>query len=237
MSTLHIEAKIEDIAKTVLMPGDPLRAKYIASAYLEDAVCINSIRNMLGFTGYYKNKRVTVLGSGMGIPSISIYSYELFKFFDVSSIIRIGSAGGLHESVRLRDIIAAVGACTDSNCAVQFAPSGGTFSPTASYRLLKKADESASKLKTNLTMGCVFTSDTFYDEAHCLNWSGLNVLAVEMEAAGLYLSAARTNKEALCIVTVTDLIAPKENEISKLTVLERQESLDEMILLALDMAD
>ena len=236
MGTLHIEANKGDIAKTVLMPGDPLRAKYIADNYFENAQCYNTVRNMFGYTGYYKGKKLSVQGSGMGIPSISIYSYELFTYYDVQSIIRIGSAGGLRDDINLKELVAAVGACTDSNVAAQFSP-GGAFAPIASYRLLKKAEEAANKLDISLRMGNVFTSDTFYDDRRCLAWSALNVLAVEMEAAGLYLNAARTGKDALCLVTITDLLVPKIDGATKLSVLQRQESLHDMINVALEMAD
>lgn len=236
MGTLHIEADKGSIADTVLMPGDPLRAKYIAENYLEEAKCYNNIRNMLGYTGYYKGKRVSVQGSGMGIPSISIYSYELFTYFDVQSIIRIGSAGSLKSDVKLLDLVAAQGACTDSNCAVQFSM-GGSFAPIASYRLLKKAQEVSEKHGIPLRIGNVFTSDTFYDNRRSLLWGELNVLAVEMEAAGLYLNAARTGKEALCLVTITDIIDPDVDGPKKLSVGQRQESLNDMIQIALDTAE
>ena len=232
MATAHNSAKMGDIAKTVLMPGDPLRAKVIADTYLEDVVCYNTVRNMFGYTGFYKGKRISVQGSGMGIPSIGIYSYELFNMYGVQSIIRVGSAGGIGKSVKLRDVCAAIGACTNSNYASQFGLPG-TFAPTASYRLLKMADKAAEELGIALNVGNLLSSDVFYHpDAQNDKWADMGVLAVEMEAAGLYLNAAKAGKEALCICTISDIIATGE----ELSAEERQNSFHDMMKIALEVA-
>lgn len=232
MATAHNSAKMGDIAKTVLMPGDPLRAKVIADTYLEDVVCYNTVRNMFGYTGFYKGKRISVQGSGMGIPSIGIYSYELFNMYGVQSIIRVGSAGGIGKSVKLRDVCAAIGACTNSNYASQFGLPG-TFAPTASYRLLKMADKAAEELGIDLNVGNLLSSDVFYHpDAQNDKWADMGVLAVEMEAAGLYLNAAKAGKEALCICTISDIIATGE----ELSAEERQNSFHDMMKIALEVA-
>lgn len=229
--TPHNEAKMGDIAKTVLMPGDPLRAKFIAETYLEDVVCFNKVRNMLGFTGTYKGKRISVMGHGMGIPSIGIYSYELFHFYDVDNIIRIGSAGGIAESVKLRDIIIGMGASTNSNYADQY-KLPGTFAPIADYSLLKKAVEAADKLNIKTVVGNILSSDTFYsDDAEAnAQWRKMNILAVEMEAAALYMNAARTGKKALCILTVSDHVFTGE----ALSAEDRQLTFRDMMEIALE---
>jgi len=231
--TPHINAKAGEIAKTVLMPGDPLRAKYIAENYLEDVNCFNSVRNMLGYTGTYKGKRVSVMGSGMGMPSIGIYSYELFNFYDVDSIIRIGSAGGIAEDIRLRDIVIAMGASTNSNYADQY-NLPGTFAPIADFGLLRKAVETAEKLGIKTVVGNVLSSDRFYDDNKETNslWKKMNVLCVEMEAAALYMNAARAGKKALCILTISDHVFTGE----ALSAQERQITLKEMIEIALETA-
>lgn len=204
MPTPHNNASKGDIAKTVLMPGDPLRAKFIAENYLENVVCYNTVRNMLGFTGFFNGKQISVQGSGMGIPSISIYSYELFTQYDVENIIRIGTAGAISDNVNLKDVILAQGACTNSNYVKQY-NLPGTFAPIASYNLLSAAVRSAQKLNVPLKIGNVFSSDTFYDDSNSLSlWAKMGVLAVEMEAAALYMNAARLNKNALCIATISD---------------------------------
>lgn len=233
MSTPHNEAKPGDIAKTVLMPGDPLRAKFIAETYLEDVSCFNRVRNMLGFTGYYKGKKVSVMGGGMGMPSIGIYSYELFNFYDVDNIIRIGSAGGIADHVKLRDIVIAMGASTNSNYAAQYRLPG-TFAPIADYELLSKAVEAARKLNIKTVVGNVLSSDTFYDdnkEANSL-WKKMNILAVEMEAAALYMNAARAGKKALCILTISDHVFTGES----LPAEDRQNTFRDMMEIALEIA-
>lgn len=231
--TPHINAKAGEIAKTVLMPGDPLRAKYIAENYLEDVNCFNSVRNMLGYTGTYKGKRVSVMGSGMGMPSIGIYSYELFNFYDVDSIIRIGSAGGIAEDIRLRDIVIAMGASTNSNYADQY-NLPGTFAPIADFGLLRKAVETAEKLGIKTVVGNVLSSDRFYDDNKETNslWKKMNVLCVEMEAAALYMNAARAGKKALCILTISDHVFTGE----ALSAEDRQNTFRDMMEIALELA-
>lgn len=231
--TPHNNAKAGDIAKTVLMPGDPLRAKFIAENYLEDAVCFNTVRNMLGFTGTYKGKKVSVMGSGMGMPSIGIYSYELFNFYDVDNIIRIGSAGGIADDIKLRDIVIGMGASTNSNFAAQF-KLPGTFAPIADFGLLRKAVEAAEKLGIKTVVGNILSSDTFYDdntEANSL-WRKMNVLCVEMEAAALYMNAARAGKKALCIFTISDHVFTGE----ALSAEDRQNTFRDMMEIALEIA-
>lgn len=233
MPTPHNAAQPGDIAKTVLMPGDPLRAKFIAEHYLTDVVCYNTVRNMFGYTGTYDGKKVSVQGSGMGIPSIGIYSYELYHFYDVQSILRIGSAGGIGEDVRVRDLVAAMGACTNSNFVSQYRLPG-TFAPIASWRLLNRAADTAKALGLALKVGNVLSSDIFYNDAGIdEQWKRMGVLAVEMEAAGLYLNAARAGKDALCLCTISDIPATGES----LSAIERQESFSDMMRLALEMVE
>ena len=184
--TPHNEAKKGDIAKVVLMPGDPLRAKFIAETFLENAVCFNTVRGMLGYTGLYNGKCVSVMGSGMGMPSMGIYSYELYHCYDVEAIIRIGTAGGIADGVELRDLVLAMGACTDSNFAHQYRLPG-TFAPTASFELLEKAVQTAREKNLRYRVGNVVTSDIFYGdcENETAEWKKMGVLAVEMETAAL----------------------------------------------------
>ncbi len=231
--TPHISAKVEDIAKTVLMPGDPLRAKYIAENFLENSFCFNSVRNMLGFTGTYKGKRVSVMGGGMGIPSIGIYSYELFNFYNTDKIIRIGTAGAVNDKVNLRDIVMGMGACTNSNYSAQY-NLPGTFSPIADYHLLKSACDCALGLGLEYKVGNVLSSDDFYsDDSESLSkWAKMGILAVEMEAAGLYMNAARAGKKALCILTISD--CPFKGE--SLSAQDRQNSFTDMMKIALETA-
>jgi len=230
--TVHNEARKEDVAKTVLMPGDPLRAKYIAENFLEDVTCINSVRGMFGYTGFTNGKRVTVQGSGMGVPSIGIYSYELYNFYEVESIIRVGSTGALDPRLGLRAVIIAIGACTDSNYQQNF-KLPGIFAPTASFPLLLKAYQAAMDLKITVEVGNVLSSDVFYsdDEKDLSSWSKMGVLAVEMETAALYMNAARAGKNALSLLTVSDNIVTGE----KLTSEERERSFVNMIHLALSL--
>jgi len=233
MSTPHNEAKNGEIAKTVLMPGDPLRAKYIAETYLEDVVCFNKVRNMFGYTGTYKGKRVSVMGGGMGMPSIGIYSYELFHFYDVDNIIRIGSAGGIAEDIKVRDIVIGMGASTNSNFAAQY-KLPGTFAPIADYSLLRNAVEAAERMNIKTVVGNILSSDTFYDDNKEANelWRKMNVLAVEMEAAALYMNAARAGKKALCILTISDHVFTGES----LSAEDRQLTFRDMMEIALEIA-
>lgn len=231
--TPHNQATEGQIAKTVLMPGDPLRAKYVADTYLEDVTCFNQVRNILGFTGTYKGKPVSVMGSGMGVPSIGIYSFELFNFYDVDNIIRIGTAGGLAPDVRLRDLVIGMGACTDSNYAAQFRMPG-TLAPIADFGLLRKAVESAERLGFDYKVGNVLSSDVFYNDDETVNerWASMGVLAVEMESVALYLNAIRARKHALCLLTVSDLPLSGEG----LPAEDRQTSFTQMMEVALEVA-
>ncbi|MDE7454919.1 MAG: purine-nucleoside phosphorylase [Clostridia bacterium] len=230
--TPHISAKKGDFAKTVLMPGDPLRAKFIAENFLTDAKLVNNVRGVQGYTGTYKGKKVSVMASGMGIPSIGIYSYELFNFYDVDNIIRIGSAGAMQNDVKVRSLVFGQGACTNSNYAHQFGMPG-TIAPIASYELLEKAVATAKKLGFTYKVGNILSSDTFYDDgAGSAVWGKMGVLAVEMESAALYLNAARAGKNALCICTISDHLLTGES----LSADERQNSFREMMELALEIA-
>ncbi|MDR0925509.1 MAG: purine-nucleoside phosphorylase [Hungatella sp.] len=230
--TPHNGAKKGEIAKTVLMPGDPLRAKYIAETYLENPVQVTSVRNMLGFTGTYKGKEISVMGGGMGMPSMGIYSYELYHFYDVDQIIRIGSAGSLQDKVELMDVVIAMGACTDSNYAYQYGLPG-TFAPIADYELLARAAEAAGKQGRKVVVGNVLSSDIFYNADSGVNdkWRNMGVLAVEMETAALYMNAAAAGKKALCMLTISDLVFGEE----KLSAEERQLGFGKMIEIALEL--
>lgn len=227
------EAAKGDIAKVVLMPGDPLRAKYVAENYLENPVCFNTVRNMFGYTGTYRGKRISVMGSGMGIPSIGIYAYELYNFFDVDSIIRIGTAGGVGEDAKLRDVVIAMGASTNSAFCDQY-KFPGTFAPLANYELVKYADEAAGRIGVNAVVGSVFTADQFYnaDSEAAAKYREMGILAVEMETAGLYMTAARAHKKALSILTISDLVFTGEG----LSALDRQNSFTDMMEVALETA-
>lgn len=231
--TPHNGAQFGDIAKTVLMPGDPLRAKYIADSYLENVQCFNTVRNMLGYTGTYKDHKVSVMGGGMGMPSIGIYSYELYEFYGVESIIRVGSAGGIDPSVQVRDVVAGMGACTDSNYAAQY-NMPGTIAPICSYGLLEQAVNAGRELGVNVKVGNILSSDHFYldDPTSTAAWQKMGVLAVEMEAAALYMNAARAGKKALCLLTVSDLPLTGES----LPADERQTSFTQMMEIALSVA-
>ncbi len=231
--TPHIEAKQGDFAKTVLMPGDPKRAEYIAKTYLTDCKLVNDVRGIKGFTGYYKGKRVSVMASGMGQPSIGIYSYELFAFYGVENIIRVGSCGSFDKDLHARDIIIAMGACTNGNFNSQYRLPG-TFSPIASYDLLESAVKHTREKGVNFKVGNILSSDTFYDDANSgLEWAKMGVLGVEMESAALYATAARLSKNALAILTVSDsFIYPEENTTSE----EREKSFNQMMEIALEVA-
>ncbi len=235
LPTPHIAATEKDaFAKNVLMPGDPLRAKYIAENFLENSVLVNNTRGVQGYTGYYNGKKVSVMASGMGIPSIGIYSYELFNFYDIETIIRVGSAGAISPDLHLRDVVIAMGACTNSNYASQY-NLPGTFAPTADYSTLTKAVDAAEKLGIKPFVGNIFSSDTFYDDANSLAaWQKMGVLAVEMEAAALYMNAARAGKKALCICTISDCPLAGGEEC---TALEREQTFNNMIKIALECAD
>jgi purine-nucleoside phosphorylase len=231
--TPHISAKPGDFAKTVLMPGDPLRAKYIAENFLEDAVLVNNVRGVQGYTGFYKGKRVSVMASGMGQPAIGIYSYELYNFYDVETIIRVGSCGSFSPDLHARDIIVAMGACTNGNYASQY-NLPGTFCPIADFDLVRRAADECEKAGVNYRVGNIFSSDMFYDDANSgMQWAKMGVLGVEMESAALYCNAARAGKKALCICTVSDsFIYPEENTTAE----ERQNSFTKMMEIALELA-
>ena len=231
--TPHINASPEDFAKTVLMPGDPLRSKFIAETFLENAKLVNNVRGIHGYTGLYKGERVSVMASGMGMPSIGIYSYELYNFFGVENIIRIGSAGGLSPNVKMRQIVFGMGASTTSNYAVQFGLEG-TFAPIADYNLMKVAIEEAEKINASYAVGNLLSSDIFYnaDPSAKDRWIELGVLAVEMEAAALYMNAAKAKKRALAMCTISDHLITGESVDSA----ARQESFTEMMEVALNTA-
>ena len=228
--TPHNNAKKGDIAQKVLMPGDPLRAKYIAETYLENPVCFNTVRNVLGYTGTYKGQEVSVMASGMGMPSIGIYSYELYNFYDVDKIIRIGSAGALQDDVNVMDVIIAMGACTDSNFGSQY-NLPGVFAPTASYELVARAVEVAKEQGTPVRVGNVVSSDVFYSDNPAASdaWRKMGVLCAEMECAGLYMNAARAGKQALGILTISDHIYREE----AISAEARQTSFNKMMEIAL----
>ena len=208
--TPHIGAKPGEIAETVIMAGDPLRVKFMAENYLEDAVLFNEVRGMLGYTGTYKGKRVSLMGHGMGIPSIGIYTYELFNFYGVKTIIRIGSAGAYQTDIKLGDLILAMGACTDSNYGAQY-ELPGTFAPIADYGLLTKAVKACEEFGYDYRVGNVMSADVFYsDHPQADKWIKMGVLGVEMEASALYMNAARAGKKALVICTVSDHVITGE---------------------------
>ena len=231
--TPHINATPSEIAKTVLMPGDPLRAKMIAEKILEDAVLFNNVRGVQGYTGKWKGVSVSVMASGMGMPSIGIYSYELFNFFGVENIIRVGSAGAMSADLKIRDMVIGMGACTNSAYGEQYGL-GGTYAPICSYELLKDAVALAEEKGYSYKVGNLLSSDTFYDDngERTMKWAKMGVLAVEMEAAALYMNAARAGKNALAICTVSDSLVTGEATTAE----ERQESFTDMVRLALDLA-
>lgn len=231
--TPHIHAEPKDFARTVLMPGDPLRAKFIAENYLENAVLVNNVRGIQGYTGIYKGERVSVMASGMGMPSIGIYSYELFRFFGVENIIRVGTAGAISPDVHVRDIVIAMGACTNSNYASQY-KLPGTFAPIAGYGLMKTAIDNAEKHGATYHVGNCLSSDTFYndDDTATEQWGKMGVLCIEMEAAALYMNAARCGKNALGLFTISDHILTGEATTAE----ERQTTFTAMMEIALDTA-
>ncbi len=230
--TPHNEAKLGDFAKTVLMPGDPLRAKFIAENFLEDAKLVNNVRGIHGYTGTYKGKPVSVMASGMGMPSMAIYSYELFNFYDVDNIIRIGTAGVIDPSLKVRDVVFGQGACTNSAYQRQY-NLPGTYAPICSFELLEKAVAAARELGVKPLVGNLYSSDIFYDDAGSLKeWQKMGVLATEMEAAALYMNAARAGKKALAICTISD--NPFTGEAT--TPEERQNTFTTMMKIALEIA-
>ncbi|MBO7150781.1 MAG: purine-nucleoside phosphorylase [Clostridia bacterium] len=231
--TPHIKATSADFAKTVLMPGDPLRSQFIAENFLENPKLINNVRGIQGYTGTYKGKPVTVMASGMGMPSIGIYSYELFNFFGVENIIRVGSAGGLADNVQLRDVIIGMGACTNSAYQDQY-KLNGNYAPIADFELLSRAVEEAKALGVRYQVGNILSSDIFYHADPNFNqgWYKMGVLGVEMEAAALYMNAAAAGKRALAICTVSDHILRGE----ALDADARQTTFTDMMTIALNVA-
>ncbi len=237
--TPHIDARPEDFGQTVLMPGDPKRARYIAVNFLENPVLVNDVRGVQGYTGTYKGVKVSVMASGMGIPSIGIYSYELFNAYGVRNIIRVGSAGSINPDIHVRDIVIAQGACTDSNFMHQY-HLDGTYAPIASYEMMRKAVESCEEVGATYHVGNVLSTDNFYNDDEGMPqpldtvemWKKMGVMACEMEAAGLYATAARWGKNALCICTISDHMLTHE----ELPAEERQTSFREMMQVALETA-
>ena len=229
--TPHIGAQYGEIADTMIMAGDPLRAQFMAEKYLTDVVQFNNIRGMLGFTGKYKGKRVSTMGHGMGMPSIGIYTYELFNFYDVKTIIRVGSAGSFHPDLHIGDLLIAMGACTDSNYGAQF-ELPGSFAPIADFDLMRRASEACERMGYHYKVGNVLSSDIFYDEnPETDKWMKMGVLGVEMEAAALYMNAARAGKKALAICTVSDHLLTGEASSPE----ERQTTFTHMMDVALSL--
>ena len=233
--SVHNNAKKGDIADFVLLPGDPQRAKLIAETFLTNAKCYNEVRAMLGYTGYYNGKRISIQGTGMGMPSMSIYATELIEEYGVEKLVRIGSCGSIQEHVNIMDIILVTSTCTDSGMN-KYRFNGKDFAPTANFELLKKASEVVEKQKLNAHTGSILTSDFFYGESHLpdpfLSWKTYGVLAVDMEAAALYSIAAKYNKKALALLTVSDHLLKKQ----AISTEDRQNSFKEMINLALQLA-
>ena len=229
--TPHITAKEGDFARTVLMPGDPLRAKFIAETFLEDAVLVNNVRGVQGYTGYYKGKRVSVMGHGMGISSIGIYTFELYNFYGVKRIIRTCSAGAYHPDLHVADIVIAQGACDNSNFAAQFRLPG-TFAPIADFNLLRAAVEKAESMGVNFRVGNILASEIFYndDPEAWKSWQKMGVLAVEMEASALYMNAARSGNEALCICTISDSLVTHEETTAE----QREKTFTDMMEIAFE---
>ena len=234
IKTPHINL-LDDIAfgKTVLMPGDPLRAKFIAENFLENPVLVNNVRGIQGYTGYYKGVKVSVMASGMGMPSIGIYSYELFKFFGVQNIIRVGSAGAISEDVKLKDIVVGMGASTNSNFQSQYGLKG-VIAPVCSFDLLKSVNTASENENINIKVGSLYSSDTFYDDTTpAAEWGKMGCLAVEMEAAALYLTAQRLGMRALAVCTISDLVYPP---FDSLDAEDREKTFTDMMTLALETA-
>lgn len=231
--SVHIEAKKGDIAETILLPGDPLRAKWISETFLENPVCFNKVRNMFGYTGTYQGKRVSVMGTGMGVPSISIYAHELITEYNVKNLIRVGSAGSYQEHVKIRDIVLAMAASSNSGLNEQRF-NGADYAPTANFELFQKAVEAAKTKNIPVKAGNIFTSDEFYadDFESYKKWSKFGVLCVEMESAGLYTIAAKHNVNALSILTISDSLVTGEKTSSK----ERETTFKDMIDIALELA-
>ena len=232
MATPHNSAKLGDFAKTVLMPGDPLRAKFIAETFLKDAKLVNNVRGIHGYTGTYEGTPVSVMASGMGMPSIGIYSHELYTQYGVENIMRIGSAGAISPKLKLRDVVAAQGACTNSNFAHQY-QLPGTFAPIADFTLLETAVSVARGMGVEMPVGNLLSSDTFYDASQStMDWSKMGVLAVEMEAAALYMTAASLGKRALAICSISDSLVTGE----ELSAEDRQNTFTTMMEIALKTA-
>ena len=231
--SVHIAAKNGEIADTVLLPGDPKRAKWIAENFLENAVCYTDIRGMLGFTGTYKGKRISVQGTGMGIPSMSIYITELMKDYGVKTLIRVGSAGSYQEDVKIRDIVVALSTSTDSNINNRRFK-GASFAPTVNFDLLSKVLKTAEEKNIKIKAGNILTSDEFYndDPSYFKKWAEFGVLAVEMETAALYTLASKYKAKALLILTISDSLVSPEITSSE----EREKTFNEMIELALETA-
>lgn len=230
--SVHIGAKENEIAETVLLPGDPLRAKYIAETFLENAQCYNEVRNMFGFTGTYKGHRVSVQGTGMGVPSISIYINELMASYNVQNLIRVGTCGAIQKDVKVRDVILAMTASTDSQMN-RLTFGGVDFAPTANFDLLKRAYDAGIEKGLNLKVGNVFTSDMFYnDNSELEKWAKYQILAIEMETSALYTLAAKYDRKALSVLTVSDHILTGEETTAE----ERQSTFNEMIEVALEAA-
>ncbi len=234
MATPHINAESGAFAPTVLMPGDPLRAKYIADNFLTDVTLVNQVRNVFGYTGFYKGKRVSVMASGMGQPSIGIYSHELYTHFGVERIIRVGTCGSYRPEIHLFDILICSGACTDGNWAGQFDLKGGTYSAICDFDMAKDAYEAIQKRNLPLHVGNILSSDVFYDvdPSSWKKWAALGCMGVEMESYALYSTAARLGKKALCLLTVTDHFIHPE----KATPVQREQGLRQMLEIALEIA-
>ena len=231
--TPHIGAQYGDIAETVIMAGDPLRAKLMAEKFLDDAVQFNNVRGMLGFTGTHQGKRVSVMGHGMGMPSIGIYTYELFNFYGVKTIVRVGSAGAIQTDLHLGDLVIAQGACTNSNYAAQY-ELPGTYAPIGDFQLLRKAADACDRMGYAYKVGNVLSSDVFYSEnPHTDKWVKMGVLAVEMEIAALYMNAVRSGNRALAICTVSDHIITGEVTTAE----ERQNTFTKMMDVAFSLLD